>query len=379
MKLHSKIPGLSLPEPRVLRVVENAAAQIDKQSLALLARDSANISPEGYGLSFVKSPALAALPCLPEELNYLSEGDIIRVGTQGEIWVMYRKNSPHNSIFVTERCNSKCLMCSQPPRDVDDEYRIEQWLQAIPLMSPDTKDLGITGGEPTLYFDGLLKLISSARAHLPQTAVHMLTNGRTFSYFKWAERLARVEHPDLMLGIPLYSDVADKHDFVVQAQGAFNETIFGLMNLARMRQRIEIRCVVHQQTYERLPQLARFIARNLPFVEHVTFMGLEITGYTRSNLDALWIEPKEYHSQLTAAVEEMDCAGIRVSIYNHPLCLLPQNLWPYARQSISDWKNIYFEQCDGCEVKSQCGGFFASSRLKRSKHVTAVGEQSQDN
>jgi len=35
-----------------------------------------------------------------------------------------------------------------------------------------------------------------------------------------------------MLGIPLYSDIDDEHDFVVQASGAFEETLHGLYNLA---------------------------------------------------------------------------------------------------------------------------------------------------
>jgi len=175
-----------------------------------------------------------------------------------------------------------------------------------------------------------------------------------------------------MLGIPLYADVADFHDFVVQAKGAFDETLLGLLNLSRVKQKIEIRCVVHRLTYERLPQLGIFIARNLPFVEHVTFMGLEIMGYTRSNLDALWIEPAEYRSHLSAAIEELGWAGIHVSIYNHPLCLLPQHLWSFARQSISDWKNVYFEECDGCVAKKDCCGFFASAGIKRSAHIKPI-------
>ena|ERR1700686_547244 len=98
-----------------------------------------------------------------------------------------------------------------------------------------------------------------------------------------------------MIGIPLYSDIASKHDFVVQAKGAFDETVRGIMNLARVGQRIEIRFVIHQQTFSRLAHTPRFIARNLPFVDQVALMGLEITGFTKANLGALWIDPIEYH------------------------------------------------------------------------------------
>ena len=40
-----------------------------------------------------------------------------------------------------------------------------------------------------------------------------------------------------------------------------------------------------------LGDIADFIVRNLPFVERVALMGLEITGLTRANLEELWIDP----------------------------------------------------------------------------------------
>ena len=56
-------------------------------------------------------------------------------------------------------------MCSQPPVSHDDGYLMEELLQAIPLMSADTPELGITGGEPTLLHDNLIRLITSIREH----------------------------------------------------------------------------------------------------------------------------------------------------------------------------------------------------------------------
>ena len=179
---------------------------------------------------------------------------------------------------MTERCNSNCLMCSQPPRNVDDSYRIQDYFKAIPLMSPETVEIGITGGEATLLKDQFLNLVKTCRDDLPKTALHTLSNGRLFSYLQYAKALADIKHPDLMIGIPLYSDLASSHDYVVQAKGAFDQTIRGILTLARVHVGIEIRVVVHQQTYQRLPQLAHFIARNLPFVSHITFMGLEMMG-----------------------------------------------------------------------------------------------------
>ncbi|HEX7841332.1 MAG TPA: hypothetical protein VF469_27830, partial [Kofleriaceae bacterium] len=120
---------------------------------------------------------------------------------------------------------------------------------------------------------------------------------------------------------------------------------------------------------------ARFVARNLLFVDQVALMGLELTGFARSNLDALWIDPVDYQRELRESVEILERAGLNVSIYNTPLCVLASELHRFARASISDWKNSYFEECEGCALRVQCGGFFASSVLRRSRGIVRVAPE----
>jgi His-Xaa-Ser system radical SAM maturase HxsC len=178
-----------------------------------------------------------------------------------------------------------------------------------------------------------------------------------------------------MLGIPLYSDVDWRHDFVVQAKGAYEETVAGLYNLARHRVRIELRVVLHKQTTERLPKLAEFITRNLPFVEHVALMGLEMFGFTLQNLADVWIDPVDYAPQLEAAVRTLALGGVRVYVFNHQLCTIPRSIWPFAVKSISDWKNVYLPECDGCAVRGDCGGFFQSATRRHSAHIRAISAE----
>lgn len=169
---------------------------------------------------------------------------------------MYRRGSAFNSMLLTEQCNSYCIMCSQPPKFHDDTYLVRAYLDAIPLMSPDTSELGITGGEPTLLGEGLLEIVRKCKEHLPNTVLHMLSNGRLFNYLRLCREISAIAHPDLMVGIPLYSDIAHRHDFIVQAEGAFDQTIRGIMNLARCGISVEIRVVLHRDTVDRLPQSA---------------------------------------------------------------------------------------------------------------------------
>src|SRR4029079_921175 len=239
------------------------------------------------------------------------------IDTRGYVRTLYRRASPHNWIFATDRCNSLCLMCSTPPKEVDETGIVETPLRLVRLIPPDTKDLGISGGEPALLGEGLVRIIQECRDRLPHTSLHMLSNGRLFRDRRFAERIAAVRHPDLMIGVPLYADNDVDHDYVVQSRGAFSETLRGLHNLGASGVPVEIRVVLHRATYERLPQLAEFLYRNVTFAAQVALMGLEITGYTVPNLQQLWMDPWDYREQLREATLFLASRGLPVWIYNH--------------------------------------------------------------
>src|SRR5262249_34942670 len=153
-----------------------------------------------------------------------------------------------------------------------------------------------------------------------------------------------VEHPDLIAAIPVYSAVDHIHDHVVQAKGGFDETILGILKLKDRGQRVEIRVVLHALTGPRILETCRWIARNLPFVDHVALMGLENTGFAIANDALLWIDPMDYRDVLAEGVQSLDAANVNVSVYNLPRCVLDRSIWPHAVRSISDWKNSYLDK-----------------------------------
>jgi His-Xaa-Ser system radical SAM maturase HxsC len=308
---------------------------------------------------------------LLRESDHIKDGDIVALdGTTGNVRSLYRPYELHHHLFVTERCNSNCLMCSQPPKDKDDVAALtKRNLELIGLIEEPPPYLTITGGEPTLLGDSLFTLISQLKKSMPSTELHMLSNGRTFAFPEYARTFAGIEHPNISLGIPLYSDAAGVHDYVVQAKGAFDQTVAGFHQAARHGIRVEVRVVLHKLTIPRLNKLVDYIYRNLTFVEHIALMGLEYTGYTPRNIDELWIDPFDYQDELDAAVEYLDARNMTVSIYNHQLCVLRPSLWKFARKSISDWKTHYLPECQECTVLSGCGGLFQWAVKKHSTHI----------
>lgn len=305
--------------------------------------------------------------CLVPSLEIFCEGDVAAVNPEGRVMEVYEKNSEHNALMLTEQCNHRCLMCPQPLKNEKDDLTAYN-LRLIDLIDKGTRELGITGGEPTLVGDDLFLIIEKLKAKLPNTCLTLLTNGVKFANPEYALKLARIQHPDLQIDVPIFSDVASLHNEIVGAK-TFYRTVQGLYNLARFNQRVGLRIVLHKLTYRRLPQLAEYIYRNFPFVTQVALMQMENAGLVQDNFERLWIDPFDYNDQLKDAVLLLQQRGLRPVIYNAQLCILPVELRPFAVQSISDWKDIYITECDGCSLRGSCAGFFLSNKKQHSLHI----------
>jgi His-Xaa-Ser system radical SAM maturase HxsC len=272
-------------------------------------------------------------------------------------------NSNDNSLFVTAQCNNRCLMCSQPPLKRNDiENLFNKNISILNSAPIELRDIGITGGEPTLLGDRLFILIEEIRNKLPDTHIQILSNGRAFAKRDYAKKLSEIGGKNLLIGIPLHSDYIHDHDKITQIEGSYNETMKGLYNLAESEVKIELRIVINNLNFERLYPFSNFIYKNLPFVQYISFMGMEITGYAVRNYERIWVDPLDYQEQLEKAVINLATWGMDVSIFNLPYCCLPPSLYKFARKSISDWKVKFSPVCDNCKKKADCCGLFATSK-----------------
>lgn len=101
-----------------------------RNRFALLSQRPIDVA--GYGVQLVNGdgqkdgtnfPAESTVYRLPNHFNYLKNGDIVFINSKRDfLHALFRKESWHNSILLTEQCNHYCLMCSQPPKKADDSY-----------------------------------------------------------------------------------------------------------------------------------------------------------------------------------------------------------------------------------------------------------------
>jgi His-Xaa-Ser system radical SAM maturase HxsC len=295
------------------------------------------------------------------DIRNFSDGDCVTLSPNGTVSVVWESRSPINGLFLTDACDQRCLMCPQPPSR-HDEHTYEVATELLKLLKPEQVEaICVTGGEPTTLGGKFIDIMRAIKRKFDHAHVMILTNGKNFSNFQFAREFANIGLSNTTLCVSFHSDIEELNDEIAGVIGSFHKTTQGLYNLARFRQRVEIRHVISKLNAPRLEQFAHFVYRNFPFAIHTALMGMEMTGFAVTNYDQLWIDPYQYKHELVSAVKLLHRANLAVSVYNVPLCLLEQQTWPYARQSISGWKNCYLRICDGCYVKEKCCGFFSTS------------------
>lgn len=317
------------------------------------------------------------VPTISCDTTLLELHDVVILNSKKhELTVLYRNSDMHHGIQLTNRCNSFCLMCSQPQTSHDDQWLTEEAVQVALHINDSPSSIGLSGGEPLLLGATLRGVIDTFNTKLPGTNIDVLTNGRLLSEGAIATELLTGINEKVTWMVPLYGHADFLHDFVVQSQGAFEQTIGGLLTLQSYAQPIQMRIVLIEPTLRVLPELCRFIGRNLPFVREVALMGCEPIGFALANRTICEVDLVDWHSELIDATNALRRASVPFVFMNTPLCSLPNSLWHYAHQSISDWKRTFARECSTCLMKVSCSGLFVwHSRSWSPTKIKAIKEE----
>lgn len=349
------LPEQWTPELRFLAVVRSEA---DRQTVERLAGAGAP------NVAWVESDTLAS-------------GDVVSpLANRQQVVVHHRVSDQHHSLLLTNRCNSYCLMCSQPPTPQDDSWIVDEALEIVRHIGKSPAVLGLSGGEPLLLGSRLRQVLDGIADCHPTTSVEVLTNGRLLSDPALAECLLEDLKPSTTWLVPLYGHADFVHDYVVQSAGAFEQTIAGLLALQDHKQAIQLRVVLVKPVLQVLPELCRFIGRNLPFVREVALIATEPIGFALANRELCEIDLAECEGTLRQAARVLRRHSVPFLFMNTPLCALPRDLWTHAHKSISDWKNVFDGECAKCAVRDKCSGLFAwHERGWKPARVRAIEER----
>ncbi len=324
-----------------------------------------------YPQSLINDSIIPKVFLEDEQFQELNEGDVLLIEKDGNINILWESYSDENALLVTEMCDCNCLMCPQPPKQHNPDL-VNLNYNILNLLPKSIKKICLTGGEPTLIGDEFFKLIDTILQKFKDIFIVILSNGKQFSDIELTRQLAYRNPKNIQVCISLHADVDLLHDYITQSYLSFKKTQIGMYNLAKFGFLIELRIVVNNLNYTRLPQLAEYVYKNFPFVYHIAFMAQEMIGNAYKYSKLVWIDPYDYGSYLEQAVHTLHRKGMNVSIYNHQICILPKKIRSFARQSISTWKNIFLSICEFCSEKRRCCGFFSTSGEFISKHIYPI-------
>lgn len=297
-------------------------------------------------------------------IENLQQGDIISVSINGDISKVYSIYSKEIDVFMTNQCNSNCVMCplSETVRNKKNKNYYDWLKEYIILLPDDIEYINITGGEPTLNGITFFNIMKMLTTKFKCSDFQLLTNGRSIADKNFLKQVLNVSPTGMRYAIPLHASLPEVHDTITQAKGSFVQTDRGIKNLLQAQQKVEIRIVVSKKNIDFLDETAKYIIDTYKQVFCVNFIGMEVMGNAAINKDNLWVDYSEAFRKAKNAINLLVNAGIDVQLYNFPLCSVDRGYWHIAVKSITDYKVRYMDECESCSVKEICGGFFYSTK-----------------
>lgn len=349
IQLRLKVEPIPIVEPLVVRLCTNSTEVLPYAE----GRDAVMVYKDKNVADFnVNGFSLRIHTCDPDSLH----GDVILViPGRRTLHRIIRASSRHNTLLVTEQCDQKCIMCSQPPKKYHTDM-FDHFLEAVQL-APMKSTIGISGGEPFLHKARLLEFLVKTQVTRPDIQFHILTNAQHFESADEAT-LRSLDMRSILWGVPIYSANPVVHDRIVVKNGAFEILQENLALLGKVGARLELRTVVLNSNMEGLEELATRITRHQSFANVWAIMQLENIGYARMNWNAEFCDTSATFEGVSKAIDLAAGRGLATALYNFPLCTVPPRYRQFCVASISDWKQKYLSTCKNCSLRSSCTGFF---------------------
>jgi radical SAM protein with 4Fe4S-binding SPASM domain len=303
-------------------------------------------------------------------------------------------SAPYRMDFaVTYRCNNDCPHCyNARPRDFG-EMSTSQWIQVIDhVWEIGIPHVVFTGGEPTLRND-LPELIAYAESKGQITGLN--TNARRLGDERFLSQLIEsgLDH----VQVTVESHDATIHDEMVNAKGAWRQTIKGLQNALDTPLYVMTNTTMLRQNSPILAETLDYLAEiGVPTIGLNALIysghGLNVdTGLAEWELPPLldiarqktdhynqrliWYTPTQY-CQFDPMQLELGVKGCTAALYN--MCIEPDGsvlpcqsyYQPIGNILVDSWENIWNhslagslrqreyipDKCEDCLLLAECGG-----------------------
>ncbi|HKJ40018.1 MAG TPA: radical SAM protein, partial [Anaerolineales bacterium] len=305
-----------------------------------------------------------------------------------------RPSAPYRmDLAVTYRCNNDCAHCYNARERNFPELSTEQWFAILDqLWELGVPHIVFTGGEATLRND-LPELIAHAESNGQITGLN--TNARRLTDERYVQKLvdAGLDH----IQITVESHDEQIHDQMMQAKGAFKQTIAGLKNALNNKLYVMTNTTMLRTNVHTIPKTLDFLAdigvptiglNALIYSGHGLTVG---TGLRENELQPIldiatqktaqrgqrliWYTPTQY-CEFDPTANNLGVKGCTAALYS--MCIesngnvLPCQSYyhPLGNMLTDSWDSIWNHQlsvqlrerqnlphkCESCSLVTECGG-----------------------
>ena len=324
----------------------------------------------------------------------------------------HKPNAPYRmDLAITYRCNNDCTHCYNARERGFFGMKTEDWKKVIDkCWALGIPHLVFTGGEPTLQ-DDLPELIAYAENLGMITGIN--TNGRKLKDKAFLQSLvdAGLDH----IQITLESSDAAIHDEMVNAPGAWEETIEGIKNAVAsglyMMTNTTMLTVNQHKMSETLDLLAELgvptvglnaliysgkgkaVGTGLREKDLGALLELAKEKISQNKQKLIWYTPTQY-CRFNPIQHDLGIKGCSAALYN--MCVEPNGdvlpcqsyYQPLGNILIDDWHSIWNhdlaialgerknlpEKCTGCDLVMECGGGCPLTRANETQLEPTGGE-----
>lgn len=244
-------------------------------------------------------------------------------------------------ININSVCNCKCVNCilSEDSRVVHNELSINEikdLVDSIPQIA-DTNHCNIaevSGGEPTLHrnFIEILQVLKSAKDNGALYKIALLTNGITSANKVFCRNTS--QYIDDVV-ITLYDTEPINHDWFTNVPGSLTDKAAAIDNFIECGVNVHIKLLVIKPSYQRLPEIAKYIIQRWGNKVHVAINGTHYTGDAHKNNELLFVKNQDAKAYIEEALDLLIINKITVSVF-FPLCVLDPIYWQYSPRGFKD-------------------------------------------
>ena len=272
----------------------------------------------------------------------------------------------NSKVFVdlTYQCDNKCLFCCIENEDYFIEGREAPFLEIQEKLIGAFKEndlVVLSGGEPLLHRE-IEKIIELATSLY--SGVSIISHGRQLADEAFLKKILKKvnENCNLEFYISLHGGDSGVHDFLVQTDGAYRETLSGIKNLIKHKQKVRTNTVVTRQNHRTLYSASKTLLE--VGVTQVDFSLMAPLGGGLNRFLELCPDISKTSREIEDAIQ--DFPEISFTMDGFPLCVFSKKNHDHLNKGCSSANETCDSNClmlrkdngfcEGCTLRGQCLG-----------------------